>query len=133
MFLEPETLAEYRDIRQKLLHQFAPAEDLSKAAVDSALRSAVFEVVDISKRRSPDPSIRLENALGKLRTFLATPSEEYKCWIEVAGLDVASLPASFGGVRFVLFDTDQIRISRKSSPRSTLAVNQKSSRSSTIN
>lgn len=113
MFLEPETLAEYRDIRQKLLDQFAPAEDLSKAAVDSALRSAVFEVVDISKRRSPDPSVRLENALGKLRTFLATPSEEYKCWIEVAGLDVASLPASFGGVRFVLFDTDQIQNLKK--------------------
>ena len=38
-----------------------------------------------------------------------SPSEGYECWIEVGGLDVASLPACFGGVRFAVFDADQIQ------------------------
>lgn len=113
MFLEPETLAEYRDVRQKLLKKFAPNEDLSEAAIDSALRTAVFESVDIPKRRDRNPSVRLDHAIEKLRTFLVSPSEEYECWIEVGGLDVASLPACFGGVRFVVFDADQIQNLKK--------------------
>ncbi len=113
MFLEPETLAEYRDVRQKLLEKFAPDEDLSESAIDSALRTAVFEVVDIPKRRDQNLSVRLDHALEKLQTFLASPSEEYECWIEVGGLDVSSLPACFGGVRFVVFDADQIQNLKK--------------------
>ncbi|MCY4604204.1 MAG: HEPN domain-containing protein [Gemmatimonadetes bacterium] len=109
MFLEPETLAEYRDIRQKLLEKFAPDEDLSESAIDSALRTAVFEVVDIPKRRDQNLSVRLDHALEKLRTFLASPSEEYECWIEVGGLDVVSLPTCFGGVRFIVFGAEQIQ------------------------
>ena len=113
MFLEPETLAEYRDVRQKLLEKFAPDEDLSESAIDSVLRTAVFEVVDIPKRRDQNLSVRLDQALEILRTFLASPSEEYECWIEVGGLDVSSLSACFGGVRFVVFDADQIQNLKK--------------------
>ncbi len=109
MFLEPETLAEYRDVRQKLLKKFAPNEDLSEAAIDLALRTAVFESVDIPKRRDQNPSVRLDHAIEKLRTFLVSPSEEYEFWIEVGGLDVDSLPACFGGVRFVVFGTEQLQ------------------------
>ena len=65
MFLEPETLAEYRDVRQKLLEKFAPDEDLSESAIDSVLRTAVFEVVDIPKRRDQNLSVRLDHALEK--------------------------------------------------------------------
>ena len=113
MFLEPETLAEYRNVRQKLLEKFAPDEDLSESAIDSVLRTAVFEVVDIPKRRDQNLSVRLDQALEILRTFLASPSEEYECWIEVGGLDVSSLSACFGGVRFVVFDEDQIQNLKK--------------------
>lgn len=109
MFLEPETLAEYRDVRQKLLEKFAPDEDLSESAIDSALRTAVFEVVDIPKRRDQNLSVRLDHALEKLRIFLVSPSEEYECWIEVGGLDVVSLPTCFGGVRFIVFGAEQIQ------------------------
>ncbi len=109
MFLEPETLAEYRDVRQKLLEKFAPDEDLSESAIDSVLRTAVFEVVDIPKRRDQNLSVRLDHALEKLRTFLVSPSEEYECWIEVGGLDVVSLPTCFGGVRFIVFGAEQIQ------------------------
>ena len=73
MFLEPETLAEYRDVRQALLKKVAPDEDLSESAIDSALRTAVFEVVDIPKRRDQNPSVRLDHALENLRTFSSEP------------------------------------------------------------
>ncbi len=120
MFLEPETLAEYREVRQKLLNKFAPDEDLSESAIDSALRTAVFEVVDIPKRRDQDLSMRLDHALRKLQTFLANPSEEYECWIEVGGLDLDSLPACFGGVRFVVFGAEQIQNLKEAGQRKHL-------------
>lgn len=43
-----------------------------------------------------------------MREFLEASPEEYKCWIEVSGLDISSLPESFGDVRFVVFDEEQI-------------------------
>ena len=109
MFLDPETLGEYRDVRHKLLTLFAPDEDLSKSDIDSALRTAVFQVVDIPKCRDQNPSVRLEQALDRLETFLNRQPEKYDCWIEVGGFDVASLPASFGGIRFAVFREDQIQ------------------------
>ena len=109
MFLSPETHGKYLEVCKELLERFAQDEDLSESAIDSALRTAVFEVVDIPKRRDKDLSARMNKALKKLKRFLASPPEEYECWIEVGGLDVASLPSCFGHVRFVVFGTDQIR------------------------
>ena len=113
IFLDPETLGEYRDVRHGLLKLFAPDEDLSKSAIDSALRTAVFQVVDIPKCRDQNPSVRLEQSLDQLGTFLSRPPEKYECWIEVGGFDLASLPASFGGIRFAVFREDQIQDLKK--------------------
>lgn len=109
LFLSIDTLREFEEVRDKLLSKFAPREDLSESAIDSALRTAVFEVVDIPKRREQNLSVRLDNALKKLEEFLTTPPEKYKCWIEVAGLEEASLPACFGAIRFSVFGVDEIQ------------------------
>ena len=50
----------------------------------------------------------VEKALEKLRKFLESSPEEYECWVEVSGLDTSSLPETFGAVRFVVFDKEQI-------------------------
>ena len=109
LFLPPETREEYLNVRKKLLRISARDEDLSETAIDLALRTAVFEVVDIPKRRDRALPVRVNKALEKLERFLTSPPGEYKCWIEVGGLDTTSLPTCFGDVRFVVFGADQMQ------------------------
>ena len=108
LFLKHEEIEKFISVRNKLFQEFSKKGDLSKSALDSALKSAVFECVDISKRRDYDPGIRLDNALEKLWEFLNRPPEQYECYIEVGGLDISSLPNSFGDIRFVIFNKYQL-------------------------
>ena len=108
LFLKHGGMEKYRNLRNKLLQEFSKKEDLSESALDSALKTAVFECVDIPKRRDQDLDIRLDNALEKLWGFLNRPPEQYECYIEVGGLDIASLPGSFGDIRFVIFNKYQL-------------------------
>ena len=108
LFLDAELINAYRRVIQEILAKFAPHEDLSEAAVDSALREAVFESVDIPRARNPDPDVRINDALKTLGVFLTSSPQEYECWVPVGGLDASSLPASFGHVRFVVCDANRI-------------------------
>ena len=123
ILLERKELENYREVCQKLLKEFSKEGSFSKSAIDSALKTAVFEFIDISKCRNPDPSVRLDEALENLWKFLNRPHEEYECYIEVGGFRVASLPARFGDVRFVVFSNYQLgklkRIIRTSSTGNT--------------
>ena len=111
--LEDGGMEEYKSVRNKLLQEFSKEEDLSESALDFALKTAIFEFVDIPKRRDEDPDVRLNKAIEKLRKFLNRPPEQYECYIEVGGLDIASLPASFGGVSLVVFNNYQLGKLRK--------------------
>ena len=106
-------MEEYKSTREKLVQEFCKKEDLSEPAVDSALKTAVFECVDIRKRRDTDLDVRLGKAIEKLWKFLNLPPEQYECYIKVGGLDTASLPVGFGYVRFVVFNTHQLRKLKK--------------------
>ena len=107
--LSPKMSENYRGVCKELQERFAQDEALSESAIDTALRTAVFEVVDIPKRRDNDLCARLDRALADLEQSLTRPLEEFKCWIRVGGLEVDSLPATFGCVRFVTFGSDQIQ------------------------
>ncbi len=111
--LEYGEMKEYKSVRNKLLQEFSKKEDLSEPALDFALKTAIFEFVDISKRRDENPDVRLNKAIEKLWKFLNRPPEQYECYIEVGGLDISSLPGSFGGIRFVIFNKYQLRKLRK--------------------
>lgn len=111
--LKREEMEEYKSTREKLVQEFCKKEDLSEPAVDSALKTAVFECVDIRKRRDTDLDVRLDKAIEKLWKFLNLPPEQYECYIKVGGLDTASLPVGFGYVRFVVFNTHQLRKLKK--------------------
>ena len=111
--LEHGEMEKYRNVRNKLLQEFSKKEDLSESALDSALKTAVFECVDILKRRDKDPDVRLNKAIEKLWKFLNRSPEQYECYIEVGGLDIASLLGSFGDIRFVIFNKYQLEKLRK--------------------
>ena len=95
------------------MREFSQGKNLSEPTVDSALKTAIFEYLDIPRLRDSNPDIRLDNALEKLWNFLSHEPEEYECYIAVGGLDAASLPSGFGNVRFVVFNAYQLRKIKK--------------------
>ena len=89
----------------------APHEDLSEAAIDTALQDAIFSIVDSYGTRTSNVEDRVREAVGEFSRFIDAPRQGYECWIEVAGIDTASLPATFGTTRFaVVGDADTERL-----------------------
>lgn len=113
LILGTEDMKKYKDTRKKLIQKFCKEDDLSESAVDSALKTAVFECLDIPKCRDTDINVRLDNSLKKLWDFLHLPPVEYKCYIRIGGLEIASLPCNFGQVRFVVFNDYQLQKLKK--------------------
>lgn len=107
MSLNSEGCEKYQCVLQRILNKF-PGEDISESAIGWVLKTAIFECVDIPESGDEKLSARVEKALEKLRKSLETSPEEYECWVEVSGLDTSSLPETFGAVRFVVFDEEQI-------------------------
>ena len=102
----------YHQLVQSACMAFTPGEDISKAviseaAMDAALKDAIFTVADISRVRDSDLEVRIRQALDQFRSFVGGSNLEYECWIEVDGLNDDSLPARFGGTVFVIWgDTE---------------------------
>ena len=115
--LEPKETKSYQDVLSRLVRQLAPNADLSESAIGSVLLDAIFEVVDIPKRRNPDPTVRVNAAIKKLEALAKRKAAKYDCWIEVGGLDEKSLPSSFGRVRFVAVNQYQLRTLRRTTAR----------------
>ena len=108
ILLDRRKLKDYQDVLIWVMREFSQEKNLSESAVDSALKTAIFEYLDIPRLRDSNPDIRLDNALEKLWNFLNHQPEEYECYIAVGGLDAASLPSGFGNVRFVVFNAYQL-------------------------
>lgn len=94
-------LKDYQNALNRVMKEFSQEKNLSESAVDSALKTAIFEYLDIPRLRDSNPDIRLDNALKKLWNFLNRQPEECECYIAVGGLDAASLPSGFGDIRFL--------------------------------
>ena len=101
--LDSNEYRDYQEVRTELAKKLAPEEDLSKATIDSALQDAIFATLDIRNRSNEDTNNRVKEAVQSLRGLTDRPSEAFKCWSEVRGLDLNSLPTSFGHIRFVKF------------------------------
>ncbi|MYB21687.1 MAG: hypothetical protein F4Y29_04045 [Chloroflexi bacterium] len=85
-----------RDAQRKL----TPLDDLSEKALDSALKDAIFAVVDTTAPEEAEHEGRLDAAIADLRSFLEAEPQSYECWIEITGPEIHSLPAGFGRTTF---------------------------------
>ena len=108
IYLNSKEYQQYNHILRKLMDS-GRCEYLSENYIDSALQDAVFEAVDIAKRRNDDVTQRVQCALGKLNGLLNSPVIEYECWVEIGGIDLTTQPIRFGEVQFKMFRCDQIQ------------------------
>jgi len=113
LFLTEQEAGRYRDTVDELHRLLAPREDLSEATVDAALRSAIFETLDLQERCNADFASRLDAAIDKIAALASLPVADYDCLIEICGLETESRPARFGSVRFVHFSEHQLRKLRR--------------------
>ena len=107
--LSSDQYRNYHAVLVKLTKQIAPSEDISQSTVDSALQKAVFTALDMQGLRDSNPDTRVRDAVKALREMASQEPSTFQCWTEVCGLDVKSLPASFGRVRFVFVNQYQLR------------------------
>ena len=98
----------YQRLLQDAYRRFSRDTDLSRAAIDSALKDAIFAVADIRGNREREAEVRIRGAVDEVRAFIEGPGDEYECWVEVEGLEEASLPAQFGTTRFAVLGEAQI-------------------------
>ena len=102
----------YLQLLDNACKQLAPDANLSRAAIDSALKEATFAVADIQGGRATDVEVRIRDAVDEFKGFIEGPGHEYECWIEVEGIEEASLPTQFATARFTLLgatDVDRLK------------------------
>ncbi len=109
LFLDREEQAAYSSLITDLLKRHAPEGDLSRRSVETFVQDALFASLDLSDRSQIPIEERIEMELTTLLTRLDAPSEPFRCWVAVEGLDRAGLPARFGNVTFVTFSETQLR------------------------
>ncbi len=107
--LTAEESYRYQELTKSVHKVLSPDDDLSLASIDSAVKDAIFAVVDIPGSRSKDVEVRIRSAMATLVLAIQTPAQEYECWIEVQGLDEDSLPATFSDTRFLVLRNWDLR------------------------
>lgn len=101
--LGQETANRYGELLRSAQLALAPHNDLSRATIDKALQDAIFEVAR-AKLDSPEQLAgRVDLQINSAKERLEGRPEQHECWIEVHGLDPASLPNHFGSTRFEPF------------------------------
>ena len=126
LHLSADEYRDYHRLLQRARDALAPHGDMSEAVIDSALRKAIFDVVDSPGTRAADVEVRIGQAVNECRSFIEKPRQEYECWLEVEGLATASLLSEFGATRFVLLgDQDIERLAERVRTEHTVDQEQK--------
>lgn len=99
---------EYARCLHGLVAVVSRSDAVGVRAVEEALQIAMFTVIDIPRRRLPDPEQRIHHALRELRRSLTAPLQRFRVFIPVDDVAVAGLPATIGTVQFAVFDESLI-------------------------
>ena len=102
--LSAEEAIQYHRLVKEAQRKFAPLDDLSEKALDSALKDAIFTVVGTAEPDEIQAADRVDRAIDDLRVFLMAEPQSFECWIEVEGVDADTLPAGFGRTTFCVLN-----------------------------
>lgn len=112
VFLSGEETRQYRDCLRALLQAVSSNEQISPRAVEGVFQNAIFEVLDIRKRRTPEFKTRLDQALQELRQRLTAPAQTFLVYHRVNGLAPEGLPSKVCNMEFAVFGDQQLNIFR---------------------
>lgn len=110
--LSGEEARQYRDCLRALLQAVSSSEQISPRAVEGVFQNAIFETLDIRKRRTPEFKARLNQALQELRQRLTAPAQTFLVYHRVNGLAPEGLPSKVGKVEFAVFGDQQLDMFR---------------------
>ena len=102
--LSAEEAIQHRRILKETQQKFAPLDDLSEKALDSALKDAIFTVVGTAEPDEQEAAARVNRAVANLRAFLEAEPQAYECWIEIEGVNADTLPSGFGRTTFCVLE-----------------------------
>ncbi len=103
--LRGETARQYRRCVDALEAAVADDKLISRKAIEKALQSAIFTVLDLrGLRRGRKFGGLLNDAREELKQSLSGPLQRYQVYKKVVGLAPAGLPITVGRAEFVVFD-----------------------------
>ncbi len=106
LFLEPETQQELRQIVEEVHGRYNKRDQLSLREVERRVQDALFYVVDIRRKRSPDFSERVSDAIAEVQSALEQTPQSVDWWVPVRGVNPNELPCTFASGRFCLLDEE---------------------------
>jgi hypothetical protein len=109
VYLNAGEAEEYRTVVDGLMKAYASDNRLSRRAIETELREAVFTSFGKSEAKRSGFERRVKRALQELHVQLKRSTTPYKVFIPVAGASPEGLPFTFGKVRFVQFNHSQFR------------------------
>ena len=105
---DQEGVDRYHELLQGAQRALAPHDELSRATIDKALQDAMFEVAQAKRDNPEQVAERVDLHIDLAKERLEGRPEQHECWIEVHGLDPASLPGKFGSTRFEPFNQNHL-------------------------
>jgi len=112
LFLDREKSREYEDCLRALWEVVSSGEQISLRAVEGLFQNAIFEALDIKKKRTPEFNVRLDQALRELRFRLTAAPQRYLVYCPLNGLASEGLPSKVGNLEFVVFGDKQLDLFR---------------------
>lgn len=111
--LDYEEAGRYRRCLRDLTDVVVKEDDLSQRRIEMLLQEAILKALDlVNQRQETALDDRIEEAKKELRRKLLASPVTYHCYIPALGLSTEGLPASFGNVRFIVFDESTVDIFR---------------------
>ena len=98
--LEQSEFERYGQLLRYAIETIAPDGDLSVAAIDSALKDAIFAIGEQHGASANVLDCAIAEAADAFIRFASTPENVHECWVEIEGVNPSSLPASFGLTKF---------------------------------
>lgn len=112
LFLDREKSGEYDGCLRALWEAVSSDEQISLRAVEGLFQNAIFEALDIRKKRTPEFNARLDQALRELRLHLTAAPQRYLVYCPLNGLASEGLPTKVGNLEFVVFGDEQLDLFR---------------------
>lgn len=106
--LDRETTRQYEDCLLALWEAVSSGERISLRAVEGLFQDAIFDAVDIRKKREREMDARLNRALQELRLRLTAVPQRFLVYCPVNGLARQGLPSRVGNIEFVVFGKEQL-------------------------
>jgi hypothetical protein len=93
---------EYSDVLSDLYKASLDISKYSKKGIESLMQTAILRAVDLNNLQPTVlPRDKIKNALSELKSAITSKPRKFICYYPVIGIDIETLPVTFGNIAFL--------------------------------